>query len=145
MNWSSYKISSLWNMTKKCKLYGWVLLFTMLAKSRNYWLHPKYIFEQAFYRLILLIQKNEKINILSVTFINLNFPPSSGAKKGSHEWHFDHFINIFWVKRTFNSYIMAESSQEMSLGIWIAIWFGRISQARENIWGRLRFCPNNVC
>ena len=33
----------------------------MLAKSRNYWLHPKYIFEQAFYRLILLIQENEKI------------------------------------------------------------------------------------
>ena len=86
---------------KKCKLYGWVLLFTMLAKSRNYWLHPKYIFEQAFYRLILLIQKNEKINILSVPFINLNFPPSSGAKKDSHEWHFGHFINIFWVKRTF--------------------------------------------
>ena len=48
-------------------------------------------FEQAFYKLILLIQKNDKINIL----IGLNFPPSSEAKKGSHEWHFDHFINIF--------------------------------------------------
>ena len=68
-------------MTKKCKLYGWVLLFTMLAKSRNYWLHPIYIFEQAFYRLILLTQKNEKIDILSVPCINLNFSPSSGTKK----------------------------------------------------------------
>ena len=74
----------------------------MLAKLRNYWLYPKYIFEQAFYRLILLIQKNEKINILSVPFIILNFPPCSGAKKGSHEWHFDHFINIFWVNGAFN-------------------------------------------
>jgi hypothetical protein len=54
------------------------------------------------FRLILIIQKNERINILSVPSNNLNFPPSSGSKKGSHEWHFDHFINIFWVKRTFN-------------------------------------------
>ena len=43
------------------------------------------MFEQAFYRLILLIQKNKKINILSVPFISLNFPPTSGAKKGSVE------------------------------------------------------------
>ena len=89
-------------MTQKYKLYGWVYLFTMLVKLGNYQLYPKYIFKQAFYRLILLIQKNEKINILSVQFIILNFPPSSGAKKGSDEWHFDHFTNIFWVKRTFN-------------------------------------------
>ena len=73
----------------------------MLAKSRNYWSHPKYIFEQAFYSLILLI--HEKNNISSVPFIILNFPPSSEAKKGSHKWHFDHFINIFWVKRTFKN------------------------------------------
>jgi len=53
------------------------------------------IFQQDFYRLILLIQKNEKISTLSVPFINLNFPPSSGAKKGSDEWQYDHFTNIF--------------------------------------------------
>ena len=40
-----------------------------------------------------LFMRNEKINILSVPFINLNFLPSSGAKKGSLEWHFDHFIS----------------------------------------------------
>ena len=34
-------------------------------------------------------------------FIILNFPPSSRAKKSSDEWHFHHFTNIFWVKRTF--------------------------------------------
>jgi hypothetical protein len=67
----------------------------MLAKLKDYQLYHKYIFEQAFYRVILLIQKNEKINILSVPFISLNFPPSPGAKKGSDEWHFDHFTNIF--------------------------------------------------
>ena len=67
----------------------------MLAKLRNYQLYGKYIFEQAFYRLILLIQKNQKINILSVPLINLNFPPSLGAKKGSDELHFDHFTIIF--------------------------------------------------
>ena len=71
------------------------VLFTKLANLKKFQLVTKYIFEQAFYRLILLIQKNEKINILSVPFINLNFPPSSGAKKGSDEWHFDHFTNIF--------------------------------------------------
>ena len=82
-------------MTQKYKSYRGVYLFTMLAKLRNYQLYPKYIFKQAFYRSILLIQKNEKINILSVPFINLNFPPSSRAKKGSDERHFDHFTNIF--------------------------------------------------
>ena len=51
------------------------LQFTMLAKSRNY------RFEQGVYVLISLMQKNEKINILTVLFINLNFSPSSGAKK----------------------------------------------------------------
>ena len=30
-------------------------------------------------------------------FINLNFPSSSGAKKSSDKWHFDHFTNILWV------------------------------------------------
>ena len=73
------------------------LQFTMLAKSRNY---P---FEQGVYVLISLMQKNEKINILSVPFINLNFPPPSKPKKGSDEWHFDHFTNIFCVKHTFTS------------------------------------------
>ena len=73
----------------------------MLAELRDYNLHPKYKFVQAFYRLILLIQKNQKINILSVPLINLNFPPSLGAKKGSDELHFDHFTIIFWVKCTF--------------------------------------------
>ena len=53
----------------------------------------------AFYRLILIIQKNDEINILSVPFIILNFLPFSRAKKG--QWHLDHFTNIFWVKRTF--------------------------------------------
>ena len=77
----------------------WMSLFVYTAckvkKLLIITLNSKYIFEQTFYRLILLIQKNEKINILSVPFINLNFPSSSGAKKGSDEWHFDHFTNIF--------------------------------------------------
>jgi hypothetical protein len=67
----------------------------MLAKIRTYQLYPKYVFEQAFYRLNLLMQKNDKIKILSAPFIILNFPPSPGTKKGSDEWHFDYFTNIF--------------------------------------------------
>ena len=75
----------------------------MLAKSRNYWLDPKYIFEQAFYRLILLIQKNKKINILSVPLSFWISRLLQEQKKGSDEWHFDHCTIIFWVKRTFKS------------------------------------------
>ena len=102
----------------------WVSLIIYNAcKVKSFWLHPKCIFEQAFHRLILLIQKNEKINILSVQLINLNFPPSSGTKKGSHEWHFDHFINIFWLKRTF-TYLHK----------------GQIKP--KAVWARRRFSPN---
>ena len=36
---------------------------------------------QFFYRLILLMQKNEKISIKLVPIINSNLPPSSGGKK----------------------------------------------------------------
>ena len=71
----------------------WVSLIVYNAcKFNKLLITPKCL---AFYRIILLIQENEKINILSVPFINLNFPHSSGTKKGSNEWHFDHFINIF--------------------------------------------------
>ena len=52
-------------------------------------------------RFILLIQKNGKINILSMPFMSFTGNKSSGAILGSHKWHFDHFTNIFWVKRTF--------------------------------------------
>ena len=50
----------------------------------DYTLNTK-VYEQAFYRLIVILQKKQKIDILSVPFINLNFPPSSGAIKGSHK------------------------------------------------------------
>ena len=78
-----------------------------LAKLIDYHLYPKYIFEQAFCRLILLIEKNEKINILSVPFINLNFPPSSGAKKQVQMngiltiSPMQHLLSV-WVKHTFS-------------------------------------------
>ena len=43
----------------------WMSLIVYNAcKVKRSKLYPRYIFEQAFYRLILLIQKNEKINIL---------------------------------------------------------------------------------
>ena len=85
----------------------------MLVKLGKLLIIHKYIFDQAFHRLILLIQKNEKINILSVPFINLKFPPSSGTKKGADEWHLDHFSNIFWVKCTFTSrwYLLSNATE----------------------------------
>ena len=60
-------------------------------------------------RLIWLIQKNEKIYILSLIFMPLTGNKSPGAKKGSDEWHYDNFTNIFWVKRTFNMIFNFES------------------------------------
>ena len=82
-------------------LFLWSLVWTLEVKNNKGLtpypgLHPKYIFEQAFYRLILLIQKTKKIDILLVPFIHLNFTPSWG-KKGSHEGQFKYFIDIFWV------------------------------------------------
>ena len=55
----------------------------------------------SFNKLIWLIQKNEKIDILSLLFMPLTGNKSPGAKKGSDEWWCDNFANIFWVKRTF--------------------------------------------
>ena len=43
----------------------------------------KYIFDQAFHRLILLIQKNEKINILSLQFMTFIENKSAGASFGT--------------------------------------------------------------
>ena len=50
---------------------------------------------------IWLIQKNDKIDILSLIFMPFTGNKSPGAKKGSDEWRCDNFTNIFWVKRTF--------------------------------------------
>ena len=77
------------------QIKGMSLIVYNACQIKNHEYCPKYLFEQVFYRLILLIQKNDKINILSVPIIILNFSPSSGTKKGSDDWHFDHFINIF--------------------------------------------------
>ena len=54
----------------------------------------------SFNKLIWLIQKNEKIDILSLLFMPFTGNKSSGAKKGSDEWWCDNFTNIFWVKHT---------------------------------------------
>ena len=41
-----------------------------------------------------------KINdFINSFWLNLTF-----SSEGSHEWHFDHFINIFCVKHTFNNF-----------------------------------------
>ena len=63
------------------------------------WLHVCINFN----KLIWLIQKNEKIDILSLLFMPFTGNKSPGAKKGSDEWWWDNFTNIFWVKRTFIS------------------------------------------
>ena len=57
----------------------------------------------SFNKLIWLIQKNEKIDILSLLFMPFTGNKSPGAKKGSDEWQCDNFTNIFWLKRTFTS------------------------------------------
>ena len=67
--------------------------------------------------MICIIQKNEKINILSVPIISLNFSPSWGTKKGSDECHFDHFTNIFWVKRTLKIFSVDFSSASCGINL----------------------------
>ena len=52
-------------------------------------------------KLIWSILKNEKSDILSLLFMPFTGNKSPGTKKGSDEWHYDNFTNIFWVKRTF--------------------------------------------
>ena len=47
------------------------------------------------------MQKNEKIDILSLIFMPFTGNKSPGAKKGSDKWQYDNFTNIFWVKRSF--------------------------------------------
>ena len=56
----------------------------------------------SFNKLIWLMQKIEKIDILSLIFMPFTGNKSPGAKKGSDEWQCDNFTNIFWVKPTFN-------------------------------------------
>ena len=41
------------------------------------------------------MQKNDKIDILSLVFMPFTGNKSPGAKKGSDEWQFDNFTNIF--------------------------------------------------
>ena len=57
----------------------------------------------SFNKLIWLMQKIEKIDILSLIFMPCTWNKSPGAKKGSDEWQCDNFTNIFWVKCTFTS------------------------------------------
>ena len=47
------------------------------------------------------MQKNDKIDSLPLVFMPFTGNKSPGAKKGSDEWQYDNFTNIFWVKRTF--------------------------------------------
>ena len=58
-------------------------MFLILAKYRNYWLKPEYLFVLALNRLILLIQKYGKINTLSLQFMSLTKNKSSGAILGN--------------------------------------------------------------
>ena len=41
------------------------------------------------------MQKNDKIDILSLVFMPFTGNKSPGAKKGSDEWQCDNFTNIF--------------------------------------------------
>ena len=41
------------------------------------------------------MQKNEKIDMLSLVFMPFTGNKSAGAKKGSDEWQYDNFTNIF--------------------------------------------------
>ena len=41
------------------------------------------------------MQKNEKIDILSLVFMQFTGNKSPGTKKGSDEWQCDNFTNIF--------------------------------------------------
>ena len=41
------------------------------------------------------MQKNEKIDSLSLVFMPFTENKSPGAKKGSDEWQYDNFTNIF--------------------------------------------------
>ena len=41
------------------------------------------------------MQKNDKIDILSLVFMPFIGNKSPGAKKGSDKWQYDNFTNIF--------------------------------------------------
>ena len=58
-------------------------MFKMLAKYRNSWLQHDYIIAQDLDKLIWLIQKKDKINILSLQFMPLVGNKSSGAIFGT--------------------------------------------------------------
>ena len=81
----------------------------------------------SFNKLIWLIQKNEKIDILSLLFMPFTGNKSPGAKKGSDEWWCDNFTNIFWVKRTFICFQNItlwgkEAIDQMLPAFWSNIW-----------------------
>ena len=78
----------------------------------------------SFNKLIWLIQKNYKIDILSLLFMPFTGNKSPGAKKGSDEWRCDNFTNIFWVKRTFK----------------IMIWWLAFEKAISILTGNLNSC-----
>ena len=65
----------------------------------------------SFNKLIWLMQKNEKIDILSLIFMPFTGNKSPGAKKCSDEWWCDNFSNIFWVKRTFMKWLCSQEEQ----------------------------------
>ena len=52
----------------------------------------KYLYQ--FQLLIWIMQKKEKIDILSLVFMPFTGNKSPGAKKGSDEWQCDNFTNI---------------------------------------------------
>ena len=88
----------------------------------------------SFNKLIWLIQKNDKIDILSLLFMPFTGNKSPGAKKGSDEWWWDNFTNIFWVKRTFTylAFIPCILSSESCLIFDTSIQSSILSEIRNN-------------
>ena len=68
----------------------------------------------SFNKLLWFMQKNDKIDILSLVFMPFTGNKSPGAKKGSDEWQCDNFTNIFWIKRTFTYFIILQVSSHQN-------------------------------
>ena len=104
----------------------------------------------SFNELTWLIQKNEKIDILSLLFMPFTGNKSPGAKKGSDEWQCDNFTNIFWVKRTFtNKHYFGQPiislNDKVDAISWVEsdhVWAVRPSVSKIRL-GRVGFGPKN--
>ena len=89
----------------------------------------------SFNKLLWFMQKNDKIDILSLVFMPFTGNKSPGAKKGSDEWQCDNFTNIFWVKRTFTPYLFFFCNfMESSFHILSCPWFSpRMTGLRSSV------------